>query len=305
MPTFRSFAKLNLHLEVLGRRPDGFHELRTLFQTIDLADEIEIEPTRSGDVELTVEGAAVPSGDENLAHRAAAAYLRDWGATGEGVRMRLRKRIPAGGGLGGGSANAATVLEALPELFGRAPDPGWSLTAARRLGADVPYFLVGGLALGRGRGDEILPLADPPPQADEELWLALPPIALSTAEVFSALAAAPTGRAPGGGELAPWSAGSPVPPLERLIGSNDLEEPAFLLRPELGAIYTALVRSGALRVRMSGSGSTLFALFSGPAGARRAAAALPPGIAWRRARTLGRAAWRLASGFGPVGAGGG
>ena len=99
--------------------------------------------------------------------------------------IRLRKRIPSAAGLGGGSANAATVLAALPRLFGREPDPGWLEAAARRLGADVPYFLVGGLALGLGRGDEIVPLADPP-DAGGELWLALPREPLSTADVFAA-----------------------------------------------------------------------------------------------------------------------
>ena len=302
MPTFRSFAKLNLHLEVLDRRPDGFHELRTLFQTVDFGEELEVEPTARGKVELEVEGADLPADERNLAFQAAAAYLQDWGGAGEGVRLRLRKRLPVGAGLGGGSANAGTVLRVLPALFARDPDPGWTATAARRLGADVPFFLVGGLALGLGRGDEIVPLGDLA-AADDELWLALSGAPLSTADVFAALGDRPAAE----GRESPIDRlrnGAAVPALESLIGVNDLERPAFALRPALGALYTALVRSGARRVRMSGSGSTLFALYSGPAAARRAADSLPPDIEWRRVRTLGRDAWCRACGFDSIEGGG-
>jgi 4-diphosphocytidyl-2-C-methyl-D-erythritol kinase len=296
MPTFRSFAKLNFHLEVAGRRADGFHELRTLFQTIDLADTLEIERTRSGRIELTVTGADRPADPSNLAWRAADRYLAARGEPGEGVRIALHKAIPAGGGLGGGSANAATVLLALEQLGGRAVDPEWRLATARALGADVPFFLVGGTALATGRGDVVTPLPDPPGGA-LELWIAVPPWGLPTGGVFAGW------RPPAAGERAPWPpfarllAGGAPPPLAGLVGENDLEAAAFALRPELGDMYTSLARSGARRVRMSGSGSTLFALFDDAAAAGRAAGALPPGTAWKKIRTLGRDAWRAASGF--------
>jgi 4-diphosphocytidyl-2-C-methyl-D-erythritol kinase len=298
MPIFRSFAKLNLHLEVEASRTDGFHQLRTIFQTIDLADELEVELTHeSGEVLLEAPGSDLPTDGRNLAVRAAELYLAAWRPE-SGARIVLRKGIPAGGGLGGGSANAATVLVALDRLAGGCADCSWMESAAQGLGADVPFFLTGGTAIGTGRGDLIRPLADPPGGA-LEIWLALPPYGIPTAAVFGAY------RRTGGAPHAPWetfarlAAGGAAPGLAALIGGNDLETAAFALRPELGALYTELVRSGARKVRMSGSGSTLFALFDDAAAARRAAVALPPGIVWKRVQTLGRDAWRAASGFDP------
>src|SRR4051812_33297361 len=122
-----SYAKVNLHLQVVGKRADGYHELRTIFQTIDLADVVEVELGPPG-VALTVTGADLSAGADNLAHRAASAFLARWAPT-QGARIRLEKRIPMGGGLGGGSSNAATVLAALQRLLG-APAPGdelWEL----------------------------------------------------------------------------------------------------------------------------------------------------------------------------------
>jgi 4-diphosphocytidyl-2-C-methyl-D-erythritol kinase len=296
MKRYRSFAKINLHLEVAGRRADGYHALRTVFQTIDLADEMRIDRRQRAGVELRVEGADLPTDERNLAVRAARLVLDEWAPRGCGVAIELRKRIPPGGGLGGGSANAATALLALVELFGLAPGPGPLRAAARSLGADVPFFLVGGTALGTGRGDEIRPLPDAP-QPRGELVLLLSHSGLSTAAVFAALAAsaAPAADAerpfewppPGSvsGEFAAW------------IGENALEAPAFRLRPELGALYTAAVRSGARRVRMSGSGSALFALYENEGDAARAAGSWPPDVLWKRVETMGRAAWLAASGL--------
>ena len=293
MPIFRSCAKVNLHLEVVGRRPDGFHELRTIFRTIELADEIEIERTGSG-VELEVAGADLPPGPTNLAHRAAGIFLERWGATGDGVRMRLTKRIPAGGGLGGGSANAATVLLALCSLWRIRPPYAELGSAARALGADVPFFLVGGTALGFGRGDEIVPLPDAG-VPEMELWLALPPFGTPTGEIFAALG--DRYRTESSPLLLEAEIGA-LPTRDRgWVGENDLEAPAFRLRPELEAIYTSLLGAGAAAVRMSGSGSTLFALFDEPSAARAAGAGLPSGTAWLRTRALSRAEWRRASGF--------
>jgi 4-diphosphocytidyl-2-C-methyl-D-erythritol kinase len=293
MPTFRSFAKVNLHLEVVGRREDGYHELRTLFQTIDLADELEVERGGRG-VALEVVGADLPAGPGNLAWRAAAAFLARWADAGEGVRLRLTKRIPAGGGLGGGSANAATVLLALCAVWNLRPAYPELWREARELGADVPFFLVGGTALGFGRGDEIVPLPDPAGPA-RELWLAMPPFAVPSRAVFEALEDARR-RQPSALLLAAEIGAAP--PRERgWVGDNDLEPAAFRLRPELEAIYTHLAGAGATAVRLSGSGSTLFALFDDPAAARAAGVGLPFGTTWLRSRALDRAAWRRASGF--------
>lgn len=293
--TFRSFAKVNLALELVARRPDGYHELRTIFQTVDLADEIELELTsRAGAIELEIAGADLPTGEGNLAWRAARVVLDRWAPAGVGVALRLTKRIPAGAGLGGGSANAATVLLGLTELLECAPDPAELQAAARSLGADVPFFLVGGAAFGRGRGDELTPLRDPT-AGEAGLFLALPPWPLSTAEVYGAVRLPSGVRAPSEAVTAAL-AGRQVARHEEWIGPNDLEDAAFAVRPEQGALYTSLVRSGARVVRMSGSGSALFALFDDPAIARAASGRLPPGTAWQRVSTLGRAAWRRASG---------
>jgi 4-diphosphocytidyl-2-C-methyl-D-erythritol kinase len=296
---FHSFAKINLALEVVGRRADGYHQLRTIFQTIDLADVIELTPLAGeAEIELEVSGAALPADESNLAWRAAHAFLERWGREGEGVAIRLEKRIPTGGGLGGGSANAATVLLGLAQLFGRGAESGELQELARRLGADVPFFLHGGSALGLGRGDEIVPLDDPT-AGESEIHLIVPPWPLATPAVFAALDASSLDSSrvedPA---LAAASAGGAVDRHERWIGRNDLETPAFRVRPEQGALYTALDRSGARVVRMSGSGSAFFALYDDPAAAGEARGHLPPGTVWQKVSTLGRAAWRQASGFG-------
>ncbi|MFN7940565.1 MAG: 4-(cytidine 5'-diphospho)-2-C-methyl-D-erythritol kinase [Thermoanaerobaculia bacterium] len=295
-PTYLSFAKLNLHLQVLGRRPDGYHELATVFQTIDLADRVTVEATAGGGIELEVVGADLPAGPENLAWRAAALFHERFGRPGTGTRIRLGKRIPIGGGLGGGSSNAATVLLALARRARVAPDEPDLLAAARDLGADVPFFLVGGTAVGTGRGDRIAPLADALLPASTELVLAVPRTELATARVFAALGEPAPRALPAAlaNAIADPAAG---PSLPDLVGWNDLEEPARRLSPALDAVYNSLVLSPARFVRLSGSGATVFAAFDDPAAARAAGLALPSGTAWWSVRPLGRAAWRRESGL--------
>jgi 4-diphosphocytidyl-2-C-methyl-D-erythritol kinase len=151
-----SYAKINLGLEVLALRSDGYHELRTLFQTIDLHDDITLEPKRKGIV-VRCDHPGVPTDDTNLAARAAAALAKHGHVT-EGIEIRIKKRIPVAGGLGGGSSNAAATLLGLDRLWGLGLGPAGLHPLARRLGADVPFFLMGGTALGLARGDEVYPL---------------------------------------------------------------------------------------------------------------------------------------------------
>lgn len=277
---YRSFAKLNLHLQVVGRRRDGYHELRTLFQTIDLHDLLTVEPAARG-VELTTAGLELPVASANLASRAAAAYFERWPA-GAGVRLHLEKRIPVGGGLGGGSSNAATVLLALRERFGVPAAMAELWPVARALGADVPYFLVGGSALGFGRGDEVVAIPD---LAAQELHVAVPPVAVSTAAVFAALPESP--EAPLAASLLALAAGWSPPSLDGLELWNDLQPTVLATVPEVDAVYTALLRSGAVGVRLSGSGGCLFARL--PAGAQaEIAQRLPAGTGLLATRTLGR-----------------
>ena len=291
--TFRSFAKVNLHLQVVARRPDGYHELRTVFQTIDLHDRLTVgfaAELAAGSIELEVAGApGLASGDENLARRAAAAYLAAYPAAcpaQAGVRIRLEKRIPMGGGLGGGSSNAACVLLALRELTGQ-PERRLDLwPLARGIGADVPYFLCAGTALGVGRGDEIVPLPELP---EGELWLVLPPFGISTAAVFAALGSSPEAF---GRPLAPavlaLAAGEVPASAAAFAGTNDLERAARTVSPELADLCdTFRAIPGVQWLRMTGSGATLIAGIEAPAEgaiARR----LPAGVRLRRVRTLSR-----------------
>jgi 4-diphosphocytidyl-2-C-methyl-D-erythritol kinase len=297
--TVRSYAKVNLGLEVLGTRSDGYHELRTLFQTIDLHDEITLRP-RPRDITIECDHPGVPRDETNLAWRAAES-LRRHAKVASGVAIRLEKRIPVAGGLGGGSSNAAAVLMALNRLWRLDLSPDDLHRLARRLGADVPYFLVGGTALGLARGDEIYPLRG---QVKGHVVLVDPGRPVSTAAVFARVDAGLTPRENSytifrfvsrdleGAEAFP-------------LLSNDLEQAALEEAPDLartvGRIRGALVREGALLAALSGSGSSYFGLFDDPQRARRAHAALTSqGFAVHRCRTLSldqyRRAWTRALG---------
>ncbi len=281
-PVYRSFAKINLHLQVLGRRADGYHELRTVFQTIDLHDRIGLELTPGGEVRLRVTAGDVPEGEDNLAVRAARAFLDRW-APGQGVAMTLEKRIPVGGGLGGGSSNAATVLLALRRLLGR-PGSVWELwPVARKLGADVPYFLWGGTALGFGRGDEIVPLPD---LEEVDLALVLPPEHVSTPAIFAKvrnLTAEPLALTIVA--LATGGVGGDPADIE---GWNDLQPVAFDLFPALRRAYDEMLAAGARETRLSGTGAALFALLPRPLDLRRLRRELSAGATALACRTLSR-----------------
>ena len=279
--TFRSFAKINLHLEIRGRRSDGYHDLETIFQTVDLTDSITIEVTRGGGVDLSVSEGQAPSDKTNLAHRAAVAFLSRW-APGSGVQLDLRKKIPMGGGLGGGSSNAATVLMGMQEMLGVPKSRQALVNVASELGADVPYFLWGGTALGRGRGDEIEPL---PELAERTLWLITPPIGISTAEVFGGLRV---------GDSANRSVDLDRQWLDSLDwenlteGRNDLEETVLTRFPMMRDVYNVLVEAGATMVRLSGAGATWFALFADATATDELATRLPVGSRVVQTRTLTR-----------------
>ncbi|HVF45648.1 MAG TPA: 4-(cytidine 5'-diphospho)-2-C-methyl-D-erythritol kinase, partial [Pyrinomonadaceae bacterium] len=156
-----AFAKINLGLKVLGRRADGYHEIRTVFQTISLHDRLTFETTADGRLELACTDPSIPADETNLVMRAAAALRERYGA-GRGARVTLEKRVPAGGGLGGGSSDAAATLIALSHLWDLKADAGGLSELGARLGADVPFFLTGGTALGTGTGTRVVPLEDAP-----------------------------------------------------------------------------------------------------------------------------------------------
>jgi 4-diphosphocytidyl-2-C-methyl-D-erythritol kinase len=252
----RAFAKINLSLRVLGTRSDGYHELRTVFQSIALHDTLTIRSVR-GPFRLTCDDPACPTDDSNLIARAAATMWRAAGRRGapRDVAIDLIKRIPMQAGLGGGSSDAAAALRALAQRW-RVKDPAVR-DAAAALGADVPYFREGGTVLGLERGDLLYPLLDAPPA-----WvvLVLPDFGVSTKEAFGWFARRPA---------APKLAAS-----DEQSQGNDLEAPVVARHPEIGRIISALARSGASQASMSGSGSAVFGLFSSRPAALRAAARL-------------------------------
>jgi 4-diphosphocytidyl-2-C-methyl-D-erythritol kinase len=259
----RSFAKINLDLRVLRKRPDGFHELRTVFQTISLADtiRIEFEPSRRTRLELAG-NVDIPN---NLILRAAEAVLHAAKVRAR-VMFRLDKRIPMGAGLGGGSSNAAAVLLALPVLAGARLPMARLLEIGTALGSDVPFFLYGGTALGLGRGTELYPLPGLP--ALDGLLVA-PGVHVSTADAYRDLQRPPASLTTSQWDddtvkfrALVWALTETRPPVGwKSCCVNDFESVVFRRYPVLQSIQRKLEKLGASPARMTGSGSALFGLF--------------------------------------------
>jgi len=267
-----AFAKVNLRLDVLGRRPDGYHELRTIFQSISLHDNLQIERTRTRGIELHVLGdplLAAASPRENLVYRAAEAFLRKCKMPG-GVRITLEKRVPAGRGMGGGSSDAAGTLAGLLRLTKARIAFENLLELAAGLGSDVPFFLFGGRALGTSRGDEIYPL----PDGRRGTLLVVSPrdIAVNTSEAYGWLDRELT-KNTAISRLWSFCALCWSPREDQL--SNDFEKPVFRRHPRLARIRRDLLRGGAAEAALAGSGSAVFGIFQNPAQARRSARFFP------------------------------
>jgi 4-diphosphocytidyl-2-C-methyl-D-erythritol kinase len=292
--TLPAFAKINWTLDVVGRREDGYHELRTIYQTVGLADRVSVELTDAPGVEVATDGAGVPGGPANIAHRAATAFFEAMGlADRTGARIVVSKEIPAGGGLGGGSSDAAATLVALERLTRRRLMDADRFRVARRLGADVPLFLVGGTVLGVGRGDEVYALEDAPPA---HLVIANPGLHIETAGVFRCFGAELTARDPAAIMLSFLSAlRMRNPPV--MVG-NDLESAVVRDHPSVGATRAALLGAGATRAWMTGSGASVVGIFESAGAALRAVDDLAEGGLWTRAvETLDRASYRAALGL--------
>ncbi|HEB52884.1 MAG TPA: 4-(cytidine 5'-diphospho)-2-C-methyl-D-erythritol kinase [bacterium] len=247
-------AKLNLALRIVGRRADGYHLLDTVFHALALHDDVAVTRTEEGraiEVRAPREPLLVPADDRNLAVRALAALQRATGDRG-GFRVCLYKRIPNGGGLGGGSSDAAAVLRLGNLLLGEPLDQAALTALAGTLGADVAFFLRGGTQRGRGVGEQLEPL----PHRRGHFVLVLPPFGCETRAVYKNHAALLAHGGPAD-TVAPIT----VPENRDLavgIGTNELERAAVLLRPELGRLRDRVVQAGYAQVRMTGSGSTLF-----------------------------------------------
>lgn len=271
--TVPAFAKLNLSLLVLGRRADGFHELRTIFQTVSLADRLRLRYFPGGQFRVSLDD---PLGiPDNLILKAAHAVAEAANLKGT-LEIALTKRIPMGGGLGGGSTDAAAVLLAVPALTGRPLPTARLHELASTLGSDVPFFLNGGTALGLGRGEELYPI--PTPTAAYVL-LPTPGLHVSTPEAYRELARPPLSELTFT-ELIPKletfracveavSGPRPSPDWNRFC-QNDFEAVVFGRHPRLAVLRRKLELAGACPARMSGSGSTLFGVFPSRAVLREA-----------------------------------
>ncbi len=278
--TVPSLAKLNLDLRVLHKRPDGYHELRTIFQTISLKDTISIEFDFAKQTQIDL--CSSVNIQDNLVVRSAKLVLdhlkiKAW------VRFALAKRIPMGAGLGGGSSNAAAVLLALPALAGKRIPAPELVRLAESLGSDVPFFLHGGTALGCGRGGELYPLPDQPPRP---ALVVSTGVHVSTEEAYRALARDVTDPLTSQAEspilrefqTIAWAINGSG--LDQFPLKNDFEPTVLSNHPEISIALRKLRRLGAKPARMTGSGSAVFGMFQTVQETRTAAANWPAGTAF-------------------------
>ncbi len=264
--TFLAPAKLNVSLEVFGKRSDGYHDIRTVMVPVSLYDEVTVEKTLAGIV-VECDTPGVPTDAANSCHHAAALF-REWAGGPRGVRIRLRKAIPAEAGLGGGSSDAAATLKGLIALTDKNPPPEVLLAMAARVGADVPFFMQGTAALVEGFGDRVTPM---PWNVPFHAVVVLPPFGLSTRDGYARLRRGtmeppPEGRIPSFRDL---------PSLAATV-RNDFEEAWAPVRPEIEGIKRELSAAGALAAGLSGSGSAVFGLFASEERAREACGRVAP-----------------------------
>ncbi len=295
-----SYAKINWMLEVVGPRPDGYQEIRTVLQTIDLADRLEFIVAES-DIAIECDHPSVPANERNLVYRAAV-MLREATGVRQGVRIRIEKRIPVAAGLGGGSSNAAVTLLTLARVWKLRLSAAQMLALGARLGSDVPFFFYGGTALGIGRGEEVYPL---PEVVAPYLLLVVPAVEVSTAWAYGQLTkptrksnipvcCATIFRACHEGDRAG----------ARILGAagNDLEAVVSEHFPAVGKMCAKLKATRAQVVRMSGSGPALVAVFDSEEALVEAQTRVSgPGVRVWRTRTVGRKEYSERVGLGSNG----
>ncbi len=253
--TLPSFAKINWMLDVLGKRQDGFHEISTIYQTVDLCDRLTFKPSEV--FSLSCSDPTIPLGEENIVYRAAEALAKSHGLKATGS-IHIEKNIPSPGGLGGGSSNAAICLLGCSLLWGIEPAEDELVAIGASLGSDVPFFFAGGTALGGGRGEVITPISD----VEEPFMIIVSPrFGVETASAFRALNA----------DFLTENTENPNLLVSRLEGgrlnvgsaslTNHFEDSVFKRFPEIELIQSKLIECGARTARMSGSGSSVFAVF--------------------------------------------
>ncbi len=266
----KAYAKVNLTLAVGEKRPDGYHEVVSVMQRVSLCDTLTAEQTREG-ITLTCSDPALPSGEENLAHRAASLFFRETGIAG-GAALTLEKRIPSQAGLGGGSSDAASALLALRKLYAPALSDTELETMAAALGSDVPFFIRGGTQLATGRGEVLSPL---PPLTDGWFVIVKPAESFSTPSMYRRLDELPPQSPQSDGMTAALGAGELRAVAAALCNSFERVVPPD---SAVWVIREALRAQGALAAMLSGSGSAVFGLFDTETAARAAVEALRP--AW-------------------------
>lgn len=258
--SFLAPAKLNISLKVFGKRPDGYHHIRSIMVPVSLYDEVTVEESDVG-IRVTADAPDVPNDVANTCHRAAALFMA-WAGEPKGVRIRIRKRIPAEAGLGGGSSDAAATLKGLIALTGRVPPRETLREMAVRIGADVPFFTLGAPAMAEGIGERLTPVEWGVPF---HALIVKPPFGLSTREGYARLHRG-AGGLPADVEIPAFRGWEDLVPAV----SNDFEAAWEGARPEIGAIKKELLAAGARAAGLSGSGSAVFGLFGSAEAARGA-----------------------------------
>jgi 4-diphosphocytidyl-2-C-methyl-D-erythritol kinase len=263
----KSYAKINWTLDVLFKREDGFHELRTIYQTVSLHDTLTLTRTDSA-IEIICDDAGVPADESNLVYKAAKA-LREATGTKAGARIEIEKRIPVAAGMGGGSSNAAATLLGLQRLWQLDLDDRRLTEMAANLGSDVPLFLLGGTLLGIGRGEEVYPITE---VTGQHLLLVNPGIAVATAAAYQKLSRLTRQESP---RIIPFTffAAKDTRRLP-LSAKNDFEAVVLTEYPEIAAIKLRLNELGARHALMSGSGATVFGVFDNLVTSERAREAM-------------------------------
>lgn len=267
----RSFAKINTGLKILHKRTDGYHEIRTIYQTIGLHDRLTVAVSQSGKgVEVECDNPAVPAGPGNLVHRACEAWAQARGWRGA-IRVKIEKTIPLGSGLGGASTNAATTILGLERLTANRLGFSERLILGSGLGSDVPLFFLGGRVLGCGRGEEIYPLVDLPKR---NCLVIFPRVSMSTAEAYreAGLRLTEQGDTAYTGKFGAWPQ---FPLMSWGPAENDFEQVAFARWPELARLKRRLIRAGAEVASLTGSGSAVYALFASSRQVVRASKLIP------------------------------
>jgi 4-diphosphocytidyl-2-C-methyl-D-erythritol kinase len=276
--TLKAFAKINWTLRVLGKRTDAFHEICTLFQTVSLHDLLHFE--EADGLTLTCDDASIPTDQRNLIIQAATLLQETFPeARARGARIHLEKRIPSPGGLGGGSSNAWTAICGLVELWRIPLNDAILAVLPRRLGSDVPFFTMGGTALGTGRGDLVAQVED---REERHVIIVTPDVRVPTDQAYAGLSS-PTLTSGDLNRILPVCRAdvlSTNPRLSALI--NDFEPTVFEAHPEIARVKMALLELGAVNAAMSGSGASVFAVFDKEETRQTALKALDQESTWRK-----------------------